>query len=80
MENNGRNTNMLLFFNMILQGITKSKDENELVHRMGKIGWTRYFEYGFGSDHLWVHQKNVGSDSSKVDEKVRVLIVDFSEQ
>ena len=42
-------------FNMILQAITQAKDETELRTDMQNLK-PKYFNFGFGSIHMWVHQ------------------------
>lgn len=78
MEHDERNHAMLSGFNYILQAITTSKNETELRKKMDtEIGNFRYFKYGFGANHMCVHQKDVRSDSSTVNEAERILIVEF---
>lgn len=80
MSNDSRNYNMLIGFNDILTTISKSKNEDELRKNMAEnIGKFRYFKWGFGGNHMWVHQNNIKSDESSkyIDESKRILIVRF---
>ena len=69
---------MLVAFNYILDDIVKANSEDELRVYATSIfcKQNRYFKFGFGSSHMWVHQKEVGSDNS-IDEFKRILIVRF---
>ena len=68
------NHSMLCSFNNILENIILSKDETELRKNVKE---SRYFKVGFGSHHLWVHQKSVLHDMSNIDETKRIIIVEF---
>ena len=80
MEDNERNHNMLIIFTYILHIITKSLTEDEIRKNMVNIipyPSNRYFKWGFGSNHMWLHQKRVTSDTAIIDETKRILIVEF---
>ena len=80
MEDDERNHNMLISFNYILQAITTAKTEKDLRNNMDNVipfHYSRYFNWGYGSNHMWVHQKQVPSDGVTIDESQRILIVEF---
>jgi hypothetical protein len=80
MEDDSRNHNMLVAFNYILQAITTARTEDGLRNNMDNVipyHYSRYFNYGFGLNHMWVHQKNIKTDKSHVNEGERILIVEF---
>lgn len=67
-------TATLRMFNLILMIIDASKNENELKQSMKVMhpNLKPYFEFGFGAEHMWVHQKISGVIS-----ETRLLIVSF---
>lgn len=80
MNDDERNHNMLTSFNYILQAITTAKTEEDLRNNMDNVipyQYSRYFNWGYGSNHMWVHQKKVPSDGVVIDETQRILIVEF---
>jgi hypothetical protein len=69
---------------MILQGITKSENRVQLESEMELLFSNpitqRYFNYGFGSNHMWLKQKSLrrpNYDEVMVNPDERILIVKF---
>ena len=59
----------------ILNRINDCNDEKELrtVFTSGTVNWYKnYFEWGFGANHMWVHEKIDGKISEK-----RLILVEF---
>jgi hypothetical protein len=77
MEDDERNHNMLTEFNYIIQAITTANSLESLKMNMKTSCGKRYFDYGFGGSHMYVHQKDVSSDLSNVDESERIIIVNL---
>ena len=66
-----KDNNILIAFNEILTTITLSRTENQLRGSMETISEyiNKYFIYGFGSNHMWVKQKENPDE--------RLIIVEF---
>lgn len=47
-------------FGLLLNTIVAAKNEKELKENMGNIKFllNEYFEFGFGKNHMWVHEKD----------------------
>jgi hypothetical protein len=70
-SDNQTNTNIMIEFTIIIDKIKRAKNEDSLT-KLFSIKNYDYFAIGFGSSHLWVHQKI----HNKV-EKERILFVQF---
>jgi hypothetical protein len=79
-----KNDTMLSTFNVILQKITTSPSREQLESDM-KILFNnaitqRYFNYGFGSNHMWLKQRSLNTPTNpevRVNTEDRILIVEF---
>lgn len=61
-------------FATILNLITKSDNEKELVHNISLVSSDlEYFKIGYGSNHMWVHQIT----KDKTISKNRLIFVGF---
>lgn len=72
------NHNMLCAFNSILEVSTSSKNLEELKTKIRtdvSYLFITYFDYGFGSSHMWVSQKEVLGNDAKINENKRLLII-----
>ena len=77
--NSRRNKEMLCSFNSILEAITTSDTVEELKENVLKVipyYNIKYFDVGFGSNHMWVHQSKQEGNASVNTEK-RILFVEF---
>jgi len=61
---------ILLTFNWILDSIHKSNGVAELRTFMVSRRSIKYFKWGFGSNHMWLHQRGIN-------ESDRILYVKF---
>ena len=78
------NETMLSTFNMILQAITTSPSreqlESDMKFKFNNPITLRYFNYGFGSNHMWLKQRSLrrpNNDEVMVNPDERILIVKF---
>ena len=83
-ESDSHNDSMFSNFNMILQTITSSKSREDLEKKMSVLfkghATKKYFEFGFGGNHMWLKQNSIKtylSDEVGTNFDNRILIYKF---
>lgn len=77
--NKRKNEEMLCSFNHLLDAITSSKDLEELKKNVATslpYKHVKYFNVGFGSGHMWLHQSEQKGEHHVNPDK-RILIVNL---
>jgi hypothetical protein len=77
--NKRKNEEMLCSFNHLLDAITSSKDLDELKKNVATslpYKHVKYFDVGFGSNHMWMHQSELEGEYN-INSGKRILIVNF---
>ncbi len=62
-------------FNNIIRAITSSKGEDAIYKNMGKLHDYKYFMWGFGASHMWVHEIDETINKTRT---VRLLILCYT--
>lgn len=84
LEHDGMDYDMLVAFNTLLQIISRSKDEKDLRLQMSHISDSThkvYFKWGFGGNHMWVHQNKIEADynGTYINDSKRIIFVKFNQ-
>lgn len=73
--NERKNREMFSSFNHLIDKISKANNDKEL-RQISKNEFSKYFDIGFGGNHMWVHQ-NKQKGKQYINTSKRILFVEF---